>query len=459
MKNSPNCLAKKIKEQLFFWQGENIGSVLKRLETLEASIAENSDLCLPDLSFLVCSKSRKSRDETCKLVLVAESVEDLKTKIVSAKELLKNNPKTARDSKGIYFSSSPLAENGKIAFLFSGQGSQRPNMLKDLKNIFPEMRESIAKADGVLQDRFSKLLSEYIYPFANGLPASTLEQEKQHMEELTQTNITQPALGAVEIGLFKIMKLFDVSADMLAGHSLGEYVALSAAGVFGEETLYDLLEYRGSAIIKSGKDGNLGGMLAVGSKADDIKVLIKDINGVHLANLNSPKQTILSGDEKSLDLASAKLKEKGFRSMKINVSCAFHSPYMAPAKELLFKKLSALDYRPPAIPVYSNFSAAQYPKDKEKILSILSEHLISSVRFTEEVENMFRDGARVFIEIGPGNVLTNLVKQILGDKDYIAIASNIKTVTDTAQLLNVFAQLTAEGFYVDLSPLFHEIQN
>ncbi len=160
--------------------------------------------------------------------------------------------------------------------------------------------------------------------------------------------------------------------------------------------------------------------------------------------------------KKQLDLASAKLEEKGFRSKKINVSCAFHSPYMIPARDLLFKKLSSLDYKTPSIPVYSNLTAPNIPEDKKSILSILSDHLTSSVRFTEEVENMFKDGARIFLEIGPGNVLTNLVKQILDDKEYLAIPCNIKTTSDISQILNVLAQLMAEGFKVNLSPLFDE---
>ncbi|MBU1767648.1 MAG: acyltransferase domain-containing protein, partial [Candidatus Omnitrophica bacterium] len=403
MKIPQNCLAKKIKEHLFFWRGENVESILKQLEILEGSIAASDGLDLFELAYSIYLKNCKYSNKKLLLSIVTESVNELKTKIISAKVLLKENPKfiparhalSGRDSNGIYFSSEPLAKAGKIAFLFSGQGSQRPHMFKELNSIFPQLQESISKADIVLKNRLPKLLSEYIFPSH----ASNPEEVKAQMEALTQTNIAQPALGVIEVGLLKIMKLFDVTADMLAGHSLGEYVALYASGVFEEEMLYELLEYRGSAIISSSKS-DLGTMLAVGAGVEDIKDVIKDMPNVFIANLNSPVQTILSGSDESLDLASVKLKENGIRSKKINVSCAFHSPYMDSAKDLLFKKLSTLDYKSPLVLVYSNLSASRYPDDKESILSILCEHLVSPVRFSEEIENMFKDGARVFIEIG-----------------------------------------------------------
>ncbi len=457
-----NSLARSLPSQLFFLTGETPEAIVEQLEVLESFLEKSQEVSLCDLAYkLYLENSKKKQNPNNQtLAIVTESLEELKKKIKFAKDLLKQHPEVipashfvgGGDYKGIYFSSNPIPKPGKIAFIFSGQGSQRPNMLKDLTVLFPQMQESISRADLVLKNRFPKLLSEYIYLSSSSTP----QEEQLNMEKLTQTNIAQPALGAVETGLLKIMKLFGVNPDMVAGHSLGEYVALYAGGVFEEEILYELLEYRGSTIINSSKGGDLGKMLAVGGNAKDIEGIIKEVDNVYIANLNSPTQTILSGNEEALDLASSKLEEKGFRSKKINVSCAFHSPYMAPARDLLFKKLSSLDFKTSLIPVYSNLTATQYPEDKKSILSILSNHLISPVNFTDEVENMFRDGAKIFIEIGPGNVLTNLIKQILDDKEYLAIPSNIKTVSDISQILNVLAQLMAEGFKVNISPIFED---
>ncbi len=186
MEIPPNSLARNLQSQLFFWAGETTESIVGELANLESILEGNKDLSLCNLSytlylenskpvrnkFLNGSKKNPNSNKNFVLAIVAESLDELKKKLKSAQDLLKEHPEFiparrsigGRDSQGIYFSSHPMAKEGKIAFLFSGQGSQRPNMLKDLTILFPQMRESIQKADIVLKKRLPKLLSEYIYP-------------------------------------------------------------------------------------------------------------------------------------------------------------------------------------------------------------------------------------------------------------------------------------------------------
>lgn len=436
-----------MKAEIFIFAEESVERLLKKIEEFGKEISQDNLKDLSHLLFLKNNQKIKS-PENLKVCLVSDSFEDLKNKTEKIKSLLTEGKIPYYGSEGIYISKERKKE--KIAFLFPGQGSQFPNMCRGLALSFDEMKESIEKADSILKGRFPKLLSEYIYP-----PSFSPENENIYMEELTRTNITQPALAVIEMGIFKILRNSGIKPDMMAGHSLGEYVALCASGVFDEEVLYDLVEYRGSAIIK-GTEGKAGKMVAVGKKPEEIEDIINSIENVYIANLNSPSQTILSVSDDKVDELIGILKKNKIRCKKINVSCGFHSPFMEGAKKILDEKLIKIDYSPPKIPVYSNLTAERYPEDKNSIFKILSEHLVNPVKFTEEIENMYKDGARIFIEVGPANVLTNLVKQILDGKDFSVIPSNPKGKDDIFSLLNLFAHLITKGIEIDLSPLFKD---
>ena len=339
---------------------------------------------------------------------VFDSFDQLKEKI----EKVKNTEENKIVEDGIFY--SQCQDKGKVAFLFPGQGSQKVGMFSTLKERFIQMRESLNLADETLKEKIGKNLSEFIYPEET----EDEEKKKKQMEQLTRTDITQPALGVVEMGLFKIFNSFGITPDMAAGHSLGEYVALSSSGIIEEKVLYPLLQARGKAIIEAG--GEEGKMMAVGCGEEEAKELIKGYD-VYISNLNSPSQTIVSGKLEELEKLKTDLRNKKIRAKIINVSCAFHSPFMEKAKEIFDEELKKVDFKKGLFPVYSNLTGEKYP-EKEEIREILSNHLINGVRFIDEVENMFRDGAKLFVEIGPGKVLTGLVNSILSGKDFLAIA-------------------------------------
>ncbi|HMP72466.1 MAG TPA: beta-ketoacyl synthase N-terminal-like domain-containing protein, partial [Kiritimatiellia bacterium] len=433
--------------ELFVWKGDTAGQIDSRLAILEKGFAASTSAPrLRDLARHVYENRGKGK---LALTIVAESVDDLKAKLADARAALKRG-EALSDPRGIYFHPEPLGKAGKVAFLFPGQGSQRPDMMRDLAILFPELRDRFARADGLLAERLEKRLSDYVYP----PPRFSAEAEKAAMKAITETNIAQPSLGVTEIGMCRILETLGVKPDMAAGHSSGEYTALCAAGVFGEDTLFEILEDRGASILASAK-GDLGTMMAVRADRSQTEAVLKAFPNVYVANFNSPSQTIISGLQANLEQAGAAFQEKGIQARLIPVSCAFHSPIIEPARDYLAAKLKVLAYEKPNIPVYANLSAAPYPEDRETILHLLTDHLIGCVRFVEQIERMYADGARVFVEVGPGTVLTNLVGQILAGQPHHAVATEAKSPRhDLFMLLNALGQLAAQGVEVFLDRLF-----
>src|ERR1017187_1982842 len=379
-----------------------------------------------------------------RLAIVATSPEDLRAKLTKAKAALEAK-QPLNDPQGIYLAFGP--PRGKVAFLFPGQGSQKPYMLRELALHFPEFRASLEQAEQSLAGRFPKKLSAYIYP----PPSFSSEQEKQQNLELTDTVVAQPALGVVEIGLCHALERLGVHADMTAGHSYGEYVALAAAGVISDSALFDLSESRGRAIKDTTHD-EAGTMAAVSADADAIAKALDGLAdhglGITLANHNSPRQTVISGANAAVGAAIKKLETAGLAARLIPVACAFHSPLMEPARERFAEVLAKQTFAKPHVAVFSNTLGGQYPEDPKEIAALLASHLVRPVKFVDEIRAMYEQGARVFVEVGPKGVLTGLARQILDGKDarFIQIDSDRNAIV---QLLNALARLAAEGGPVD----------
>ena len=280
------------------------------------------------------------------------------------------------------------------AFVFPGQGAQFVGMGKDLYDNVPLAKE--------LFDRANEILG---FPITDIMFACTDEQ-------LKQTKVTQPAIFLHSVILAR--SLGDAfKPDMAAGHSLGEFSALVAAGALGFEDGLKLVSKRAMAMQKACEQ-NPSTMAAIIALPDEkVEEICASVDGVVVpANYNCPGQLVISGTNEAIDEACAKLTAAGAkRALKLNVGGAFHSPLMEPARVELEAAIAAAPFAKPVCPVYQNVDAKPHT-DPAEIRANLIAQLTSPVRWTQIVQNMLADGATSFTELGPGSVLQGLIKKV-----------------------------------------------
>lgn len=285
----------------------------------------------------------------------------------------------------------------KKAYVFPGQGSQFPGMGKELYEKYDKAKEMFEKANEILGFRISDIMF-------NGTE-----------EELKQTKVTQPAIFLHSVILAELMG-DDFKPDMVAGHSLGEFSALVAAGAMNFEDGLKLVSKRAMAMQKACElqESTMAAIIGLDQHSiiDICQNITKDGETVVPANFNNPQQIVISGTKKGIERAVEMMQAMGAkRAIVLNVSGAFHSPLMEPARVELQEAINETKIEEPVCPVYQNATAepAIHPMDIK--MNLISQ-LTSPVLWTQSVENMIADGAEEFIEVGPGNVLQGLVKKI-----------------------------------------------
>jgi acyl transferase domain-containing protein/NAD(P)-dependent dehydrogenase (short-subunit alcohol dehydrogenase family) len=434
--------------ELFVWSGHDRAAVLADVRRCHQALVAGAAPALADLAAATWGRFSPGSERPT-LAIVANSLDDLHGKLHDAVRCLGEDADYHHDPCGIFFAAHPADRGGPVCFLFPGQGSQYPNMLAQVALTFPEVRAGIDRAEAVLAGRLDRPLGRLLFPGS----AFTPEKERQHREALTRADVAQPALGAVSLGLLRLLESLGVEPEFLAGHSYGEYVALCAAGALDEDDLVRLSHRRGE-LIRSRTQAMPGGMLALDTDAQTAEALLDGLSGVTVANSNAPAQTVIAGSEEGLQAALQRCQAGGVRGQRLPVACAFHSPLVAAASEPLAEALKECRIRTPRRTVYANTTAAPYPAGLEAIAGLLVDHLTSTVRFREEIEAMYSAGARLFVEVGPQAVLTGLVGQILRDRPHLAVAADVKGRPGLVQLLHVLGQLVVHGVPVRPDRLF-----
>ncbi|MBE3090702.1 MAG: ACP S-malonyltransferase [Candidatus Atribacteria bacterium] len=310
----------------------------------------------------------------------------------------------------------------KIAFVFPGQGSQKIGMGKDLIENYPEAN--------ILFNIANKALKK------EGVDIGKVCFEGPE-EELTNTVNAQPAILTISTILCRLLRKNNIRPSIVAGHSLGEYSALVASSAIKFEDAVKLVRKRGE-YMQSATPAGTGSMLAIiGLEKDEICKLcekIKDIGIVEIANYNSPTQIVVSGEIKALEKFSVMAKEKGARmTIPLKVSAPFHSSFMKTAQENLARYLEKVKIDNPKIPINCNVSA-DYIHNKEEVRSALIKQMTHPVKWVDSITKIYSGGINYFIEVGPGQVLKGLIKQIIPE-------SKVFNVFDSNSLQNVVEKM------------------
>ncbi|MBV9162963.1 MAG: SDR family oxidoreductase [Pseudonocardiales bacterium] len=418
-------------ELFLFADADRAGAVaeMDRLaELLTANDAAGRPWRLRDLARTGCG----SRRGPVWAAVVAENLDDLATKVARAR--------AGVAADGVFVAPDHGETTGRVAFLFPGQGSQRPGMMADLFVAFPRLRRFLE-----LGDRWASAM----FPPA----AFSNEQAARQRAALTDPRVAQPALGVAGLAMHELLTSLGVQPDHLGGHSYGELVALAAAGALDPAELLELSEARGQAILAAA-GADPGTMAAVAAAADQVRAVLGD-EPVVVANHNAPGQAVISGSTPAVEAALNRLTEVGLTGTRIPVACAFHSPVVAGATSTFAAELHRRAVGSPRLPVWSNTTAAPYPVEPATIRATLAAHIAEPVRFVEQVEAMYAAGARVFVETGPGRVLTQLVGMILADRPHVAVATDVPGELGLRRLLLALAELAVAGMPVDPAGLFH----
>lgn len=411
--------------ELFVFRGNTLDEAKEQMQKIKDLLALNDNIALKDIAYGLAVYSKKM----VQISVVAGSVQELLKKIEVAEEGKRDLNVFYREEK-----------EGKVAFLFSGQGSQRINMALDLFVAIPAMRR-------LLEDnpQYEKII----------FPDTAFDEEVRNLQQktITDTRNAQPLLGIVDFAIADYLRSLGIEPDMVAGHSYGELAALCFSGAFAPENLVSLSRERALSILNAIEEDQ-GKMAAVSNvSGQELTELLAGETEVWAVNFNSPKQIVLAGTSDGITRFVGKMTEKGIACKEINVACAFHSPLLAKSKQLYANVLKNVAFKKPKVEVWSNTTAEIYPTKVADIKERLTEHLIKPVLFSQQLENMYNAGARIFVEAGPGRVLTGLVQATLGN-DVVAIQTENKGSEGITYLLKALAQYLSTGKEFDLKKLF-----
>jgi acyl transferase domain-containing protein/phosphopantetheinyl transferase (holo-ACP synthase) len=443
--------------EVLIFSGANRDELIGLCRRIASLLARDPAPGLADIAFSVNTQRAADRPAGATLGIVARSTEDLARKLERAMTRLADPAcRKIKDAGGVYFFDEPLARQGKVAFVFPGEGAQYVNMLSDLCRHFPGVRRCFDEMDRVLYDHpRGYRLSDVVFP----PPAFSEEARAAAERRLLQMDLAVEAVAVANKAMFGLLTRFGITPDAMLGHSSGEYSAMRAAGMFDEANydrrVVELNDQQYGRIARSDAVPSDARLFAVGAAREQVEELCASAGvPVHVAMDNCRHQVVLISDAEGEALLEPRLRDTGYLYERLAFDRPYHTPDFEPYAATLKPTLAQWIVRPAAVPLYSCTSTTVYPGDLSQAHQLAFEHWIRPVEFRRTIENMWQDGFRVFVESGPRGNLTAFIDDILGGRPFAAIAANVSRRSGVLQLHHLLAQVAAHGLTLTLEPLY-----
>jgi phosphopantetheine--protein transferase-like protein len=437
-------------------QGKSRQDLIKESKRILQFLSENPSVELKDLAYTLNCPLRESAEY--RLCIVSNSLEELEKKLTfSLQRLQDTSCKSIKDRSGIYFSEERLSQEGTLAFLFPGEGSQYVNMLSDLCLHFPEVRACFDRGDRVfLEDNALPLPSQVLFP----PPLAQYSPDTLSEEDLWQIDLAMTAVFNADHAIYNLLNSLEIQPQTMIGHSTGEFCALMASGAAPVKDENQLIGYclalrsiyqnSMKELIPEAKFITVGG-------ADPavVNTSIEESNGkLTIAMDNCPNQIILCGSEAAINRALDDLQGKGAICSPLPFERAYHTPLYQPICEKLWEFFQNIRIVPSDKVLYSCATAQPYPQDPGEIRRLAIDQWARPIRFRETIEATFEAGVRIFVEVGPKDNLTGFVNDILGKRRYLAVPANVPYRSGITQLNHLIGLLAAHGVPMRLEHLY-----
>lgn len=441
--------------EIFIFQGDSREALIKQAQQVQDYLSKTPSVEPKDLAYTLNSLLGQM---PYRLAIIASSLQELEKKMSKAfKRLADPHCARIKSRDGIYFFEKSLRNNGKLAFLFPGEGSQYVNMLSDLCIHFPEVRRRFDQIDEIFIGHSRDYLpSDLIFP----CPAFSEAERKAADERLWKMDAAIEAVLTANDALFDLLSHLKIHPDVVLGHSTGEYSSMRASGILnltdGPDHGQYLLQLNQKHEQLAAENGIPHAFLvAVGTDSAQVASIIDRVNGeLYIAMDNCLHQTVVVGFEVDIKRTIEELNRQGLISQILPFDRPYHTPLFNAYAESLYQFYSIWPMVSPSIPIYSCTTTDLFPNDVDEIRKIAVEHWVHPVKFRQTIEKMYADGVRIFVEVGPRGNLTAFVNDILSGRDHVAVATNIPMRSGITQLNHAVGILAAQGVSMNLDYLY-----